>query len=133
MKYLKEIRKIAKLKQHELADMVGVARSTVATWESQKAQPDNDMLITLSKALNVTVEELLFGIKKKTPDPLDEIRQRQEKNLLDAFYRIESLDERWKAIARFEDTVEKMLNDIHEREKEKQMQLENANEMETKK
>ena len=56
---LKKFRKERNIKQSELANMIGVSRSTVAMWESGSSQPSNEILIILSKTLNVSLDELL--------------------------------------------------------------------------
>lgn len=59
---LQEIRKIRKISQQKLADKIGVSRSTIAMWETQGSQPDNDALIKLSDVFNVSVDYLLGRI-----------------------------------------------------------------------
>ena len=45
---LSEIRKKNKLSQQVLADILGISRSTVAMWETEGSQPDNDSLKAIS-------------------------------------------------------------------------------------
>lgn len=47
------------LTQQELADLVGVKRSTVAMWEKKKSFPRADKLIRLAKIYGCTVDDLL--------------------------------------------------------------------------
>ncbi len=49
----------AKLTQEEVADKIGVDRSTVAKWETGTASPRADKLPLLARILNCTVDELL--------------------------------------------------------------------------
>lgn len=56
---LKQLRKERNIKQADLAHQIGVSRSTIAMWESGSSQPNNDLLKSLSKVLNVSVDELL--------------------------------------------------------------------------
>lgn len=57
-KGLTYMRDRAKLKQRELADMLGVERSTIAKWESGAAFPRASQLPELAKALDCTIDEL---------------------------------------------------------------------------
>lgn len=59
MKKLQEIRKLRKLTQQKLADKIGVARSTLAMWETSDTEPPNDTLVALADALGVTTDDLL--------------------------------------------------------------------------
>lgn len=56
---LKNIRKQKKMSQAELAKKIGVSRSTVSMWEIGASQPDNDILLKISKVLNVSIDNLL--------------------------------------------------------------------------
>lgn len=57
-KKLALMRERAKLTQRELADVLGVERSTVAKWESGAAYPRASQLPALAKALSCTIDEL---------------------------------------------------------------------------
>lgn len=71
---LKELRLNKGYSQQKLADKIGVSRSTVAMWETDASQPDNDMLIQLSTILEATIDELLgvepVGKKEKRMIPV---------------------------------------------------------------
>ena len=56
---LKEARKNAKLSQEELAVKIGVSRSAIAKWETDKGLPDIQNLKILSSVLNVSIDHLL--------------------------------------------------------------------------
>lgn len=60
MKSFKEARKASGLTQAQVAKAVGVSRSTVAMWETEKSEPDNETLRRLAQILNISVGEL-FG------------------------------------------------------------------------
>lgn len=45
--------------QEQLAEAIGVSRSTIAKWEAGKGVPKVDNLIALSRALGVTIDSLL--------------------------------------------------------------------------
>lgn len=57
-KNLALMRERAKLTQRELADVLGVERSTVAKWESGAAYPRASQLPALAKALGCSIDEL---------------------------------------------------------------------------
>lgn len=54
-----ELRKKKGLSQEELSEMVGVTRQTISNWELNETQPNPEQLKLLSKALNVSVDELI--------------------------------------------------------------------------
>ena len=58
-KFIQEIRKEKGLTQKELAEIVGVSDKTISKWENGNSSPDTSMLLSLSEALEVTVNELL--------------------------------------------------------------------------
>lgn len=63
---LKDIRKQKGLSQAELAKKIGVSRSAVSMWEIGASQPDNDLLMKMSRLMN---EE--YGSFISTTDDLD--------------------------------------------------------------
>lgn len=83
-------RKQMGLSQEELARKVGVTRQAVSRWESGSALPSVDNMVELSRALEISVDELLqLAPQKKestlTPQSLglllDEQTARQEKRI----------------------------------------------------
>ena len=56
---IKKLREKKGITQQELADVLGVAQSTVAMWESNKSLPRVDTLKAIAKALGCTIDELL--------------------------------------------------------------------------
>lgn len=56
---LKDIRKQKGLSQAELAKKIGVSRSAVSMWEIGASQPDNDLLLKMSRLMNVSIDALL--------------------------------------------------------------------------
>ena len=60
---LRRIRKIRGLSQEELADKLNVTRQTISGWETDRCQPDIEMLKMLADVLKVDVSELLYGTK----------------------------------------------------------------------
>lgn len=51
-------RKAAGMSQGQLADRLGVSRSTVAMWETGASAPRAGMLLALAGVIHCTVEEL---------------------------------------------------------------------------
>ena len=60
---IKELRKQKNLTQSELASLVGVNEATVSDWENGNNLPDTSLIEKLSKALNISVIELIEGKK----------------------------------------------------------------------
>jgi transcriptional regulator with XRE-family HTH domain len=58
---LKDLRTERKMSQTELADLVGLRYAHVSRYENGGSRPSADMLMKLSKALNVSTDYLLFG------------------------------------------------------------------------
>ena len=62
-KFIQEIRKEKGLTQKELAELIGVSDKTISKWENGNSLPDTSMLMSLSEALEITVNELLSAEK----------------------------------------------------------------------
>lgn len=60
---IKKIREEKKITQSDLAEMLFISPKTISKWETGKGYPDITMLESLSKALNVSITELLSGEK----------------------------------------------------------------------
>lgn len=56
---LYELRKKSGLSQEQLAEQLGVSRQAISKWESDKAIPESDTLLTISAYFNVTLDYLL--------------------------------------------------------------------------
>ena len=61
-KNLKRLRIRNHLKQEDLAKQLNVTRQTVSGWETGRRQPDLDMLKKLAEALDVDMQELIYGV-----------------------------------------------------------------------
>lgn len=68
---IKKLRRQKNLTQTQLAQRLGVALSTVASYENQDRMPSIPMLVKLSYEFNVTIEYLLGVNKNKTLDVSD--------------------------------------------------------------
>lgn len=69
-KLIKEERKKRKLTQEELASILHVSNKTISKWETKKGTPSLDLLIPLSKFLNIELKELLTEEDTKTYEEL---------------------------------------------------------------
>ena len=58
---IKNLRKKKRITQKELADMINVSDKTVSKWETKKGLPDISIIKELSRALGVSIAELLTG------------------------------------------------------------------------
>lgn len=58
---LKELRLAKKLKQTELAELLGVTSLTIIRWEAGTTEPRYSDLMKLTEVLNVSVDELMTG------------------------------------------------------------------------
>ena len=62
---ISKFRKLKKYTQKQLGDLLDVNHKTVSKWENGTVGPDITILKSLADALDVSVEELLSGIKNK--------------------------------------------------------------------
>ena len=58
---IRALREGKKLTQSQLASLIGVSSKTVSKWETAKGFPDISLIEPLSKALGISVPELLSG------------------------------------------------------------------------
>lgn len=63
-KNIKKLRAEKNLTQDALAEKINVTRQTISSWENGRTLPDIDMLELLSSALEVGIEEIIYGEKK---------------------------------------------------------------------
>lgn len=73
---LKKIRRDKKLTQQQLADAIGVSKTSVIYWEKDENTPKHESLVLLAKTLGVNTQYLLYGFLNVEPwdssTPLDE-------------------------------------------------------------
>lgn len=67
-KRIKELRNKNKYTQAELAELVGVTKSTIAAYENDSRQPSYDVLTKLSDVFKVSVDSILLN---RTEDMLN--------------------------------------------------------------
>ena len=60
---IKQFRKARKLTQIELAEIIGVGKSAISTWELNQNTPDNKYINQLADFFDVTQQELQYGSK----------------------------------------------------------------------
>ncbi len=60
-KFIAEQRKLNALTQQQLGDMLGVSNKTVSRWENGNYMPDIEMIQLISKALHISINEILTG------------------------------------------------------------------------
>lgn len=65
-RYIKEMRKLEELRQEDLADEIFVTRKAISKWETNISSPSVDSVNELSRAYNVSFEEIVNG--KKVPE-----------------------------------------------------------------
>ena len=56
---IQKLRKDLKLSQEQLAEKIDFTRQTISNWELGETSPNPEQLKLLSKALNVSIDELL--------------------------------------------------------------------------
>ncbi len=66
---IKKYRNLCHLKQIDLAKMLGVSQTTIASWESNKQEPSQEKLRMLAKALKIN-KAFIVGCDKKTQELL---------------------------------------------------------------
>ncbi|HZJ76060.1 MAG TPA: helix-turn-helix transcriptional regulator, partial [Clostridia bacterium] len=63
-KNIKALRIEKHLTQEELAESISVTRQTISSWETNRTQPDIDMLEALSEFFGIGIEGLIYGEKR---------------------------------------------------------------------
>lgn len=64
-KNIKAFREQKNLTQEQLAEQLNVTRQAVSNWETEKTQPDVETLHKIACALECSVEELIYGERRK--------------------------------------------------------------------
>jgi len=76
-KLICKLRKGKNLTQRELGDILGVSSKTISKWECGSGLPDISIIKKISKELDISLEELLDGVKKESVD--NEIKNKGKK------------------------------------------------------
>lgn len=74
---LQALRKQKKLSQEQVAKRLDVSRSTIASYENNKAFPSADILVGMALLFNVSIDYLM-GLEKRAVITLDGLTKRQE-------------------------------------------------------
>lgn len=73
---LREARKSSGMTQKEVAEKIGVARSTYALYETGERSPDVEVVKKLATVLNVSGDYLIGNEVRKYPTFFDEMQRR---------------------------------------------------------
>lgn len=72
-KNIKKLRTAKGMTQEELAAEIHVTRQTVSSWETNRTQPDLEILVTLAKVFDAQVEELIYGKRRNTAEEKEKL------------------------------------------------------------
>ncbi len=64
-------RKFLRMTQEELAEKIGVSKSAIAKWETERGIPDRDNLGRISEVLGVSMDDLHRIIRNAALDDID--------------------------------------------------------------
>ena len=64
-KNIKRLRNAQGISQESLAEKLFISRQAVSSWENDRTQPDIEMIGKLAEVFNVSIEELIYGEKRK--------------------------------------------------------------------
>lgn len=64
-KNIKRYRENKKMTQDDLAAKLSMTRQAISNWETEKTQPDLEMLQKISQILEVSIEEIIYGEKRQ--------------------------------------------------------------------
>lgn len=65
---IKKLRNSSGMTQEELATRIHVTRQTVSSWETDRTQPDLQILQSIAEVFGVEAEEIIYGKKKNTAE-----------------------------------------------------------------
>ena len=88
---LAKLRKEKGLNQRDFAESLGVSNGTVAMWETNKRQPDLEMLVKIARYYCVSIDYLLGNDQFSEKDSTSPIPTEDSK-LLKYFHKINSTD-----------------------------------------
>ena len=74
---IREVRKLNRITQEKLAELLGVSRVTISSWENDENAPTVDNIIYLSETFYVSTDYLLIGLTD--PDDKTQVKTAQAK------------------------------------------------------
>lgn len=80
-KFIGLLRRERGLTQEALGEKLGVSNKTVSRWETGSYMPPIDMLLELSRTLDISLNELLCGERLNN----EQFRARSDENVLEAY------------------------------------------------
>ena len=72
-KNIKKQRVLNKMTQEDLAVKIHVTRQTVSSWETDRTQPDLEILLSLAETFGIEVEELIYGKRKNSNEEKEKL------------------------------------------------------------
>ncbi len=111
---IKELRIKSRFTQSELAERLGVTKSSIASYENDSRQPSYEVLIKISQVFNVSIDSLLLNRSGITLD-IDGLKREQVKllellianykkgNLIEEYFRQSASKEDVEAIEKLEE------------------------------
>lgn len=111
---IKELRIKSRFTQSELAERLGVTKSSIASYENDSRQPSYEVLIKISQVFNVSIDSLLLNRSGITLD-IDGLKREQIKllellianykkgNLIEEYFRQSASKEDVEAIEKLEE------------------------------
>jgi len=70
-KFISLRRKFLRMTQEELAEKIGVSKSAIAKWETERGIPDRDNLGRLAEVMNVSIDDLHRIIRNTAIENID--------------------------------------------------------------
>lgn len=115
---IKELRKESRYTQTELADLLGVTKSTIAAYENDSRLPSYDVLVRMARLFKISIDSLLLNRSEKIieVDGLDNeqmiiieklVMSFREQNLMSNYIKMcaEDRDNYGKRVIRYNDYV----------------------------
>lgn len=70
-KTLRELRNHYEMTQQQVSEKLNISRQAYAAYESGSRVPNLEMACSMAALFHVTLEQLVFGIHKRPPEPDD--------------------------------------------------------------
>ena len=80
---LRKLRKENRIRQEDLADIIGVQKSAVSLYEKNKNNPSDKIKLEIARYFNVSLDYLLGAIDEQVPCYNDELFLRLPEDLTD--------------------------------------------------